>query len=1667
MWVYNKDLKKWTSKHDVISSESFEIYKQDLSSFLFYSKCLSGSTYIHINNIDNIYEVLNKKNDVDWYISIEGSVYSKTDIPFENPAPINIDNSDEFYIKNNSEYSLTLKNKFTPDKSIKEFVDNLIKVDVATIDTIDILNPPSSIDGVRLINNQKVLVKNQYTNIVLPISINPDDFFSSEFVIIQNFGSTVEYSFIDSTNGIYEFLENKLVKIDDIKAYEKTLNYSVYVELGDINKGKQFFLSRLKSGYYPIGDEPALFTEGKNWILRNRLDYNNVLDLNLYDVLAHGTQSYNIQGITYSIPERIIAVGEFGSIINNQTNISNIIDSQYKNNLRSITETTFYYWIVGDNGLVLRVRKHDFDIKKIKIKTINNLKSIDFFDNINGALVGDTNTIAITSDGGINWEIIDIESFDSYRFNKVLYVNTNKFYVSGNNGVFIEFTREISGWVAFKRRISRFEDIEDDYILVDDINDMIYTNFDNWSLDYSFSSEVTGVNKEVIIIVTNDNKIIIHDINGSIPFSTQFFYLSLDSNYGDIVNITRRSETNELYFTSTNGVFKLNISDFDKIGLNDPLSNSIISSSQIITDIFDKFTNNILDYEETLYIVGNNSLFKKSTYSNNMIFTEMDPDLENRLKSKMLFLDYDIASKLNFFTDDGEYRLPESVNIEYIDGDIEIKPLDGEKNWFSYWQDRQMTFEYSTTYSLSEETKVLISSYFSFDVNSSKQEISGVDVTNNLEDIINLAPNIDNQDISRYYATSSIQEPINNNYILYLYEYLMVYKVDTSYTVKKGDIIRLDCGLISSNFIVNKIVDFASNRYIYMFTDFNQNIVTDILKENPISLSNLNTFSSLIEFLENFNTHPISIGYLAEELQIVIPYPVIKISAIFNNLTAYYNMSASIEVFGHSIQEMRYKSSFLNFGYKPNYNLLDFLNRIDNNLDGEKEYLAMPIYENIPVVELEESTIIDSSKIYINLDNKNKIFFGEKLEFEWRSIFINTFINIYIDTGGVLSKTEKMLVNRKYKIKHKNGENLLVLELNNPLKNLTLDSGSTINIESRRKLSQISSDLQLLNNIQRPNREVSYVNQNYESDVSFDTFESNLNFRINTDSYAKILLSDLLTKRSITSIVYIDDKNELSMNISRVESNIKLDIINTGKSINDKLIIFCAEKHDLSIGDGVILEFTGPSGSSRDINNQYFGFRNVIEIINENNFIVDVDYGNIPQVGNDIGFVTILKRDPFLNYTPIDLIDVGVDKRGTIAIELTNSNVLSTSDGFSLVNVDFNKYRFRLVDGLNIEQLSNNYGWIYEAEISEAVIGLIDGELTWYKGIWECGRWFGGIWISGTWVSGDWYAGVWESKLIKDNWINIDVDDKSSNITSSKWLNGRWFGGTWNNGTWANGRWYSGSWNNGQWFNGIWNEGIWRNGSFTGGVWVSGDWNGGVFNTNSGPSYWLDGNWKSGDFENGNWYNGNFEGNSRFGTKSFNSRNANWYSGNWIGGSFYSRIKTNERGEYEVSDIHKYSIWRTGNWFSGDWYGGIAYNIDFKSGTWYGGIVEDIQIIGFNQTPESKNEIVINGLFRFNIGSVIFIIDNKNNTYPNIATNDNPGRFTVLNYKEDVEMNKTYIYVDSIINEELDDIDTGLKLVSIFRNCSWKSGVWNNGIYENGNWEGGIWYNGVFSANWM
>jgi len=129
-----------------------------------------------------------------------------------------------------------------------------------------------------------------------------------------------------------------------------------------------------------------------------------------------------------------------------------------------------------------------------------------------------------------------------------------------------------------------------------------------------------------------------------------------------------------------------------------------------------------------------------------------------------------------------------------------------------------MTFEYYSNTPMNGS--ILMSTTFSYSPISTSDTITIISIT--ASDIINLAPTILDPEHSRYngFGLTGISTP-SNIFDLYLYDYLGIYRVSNTYTVDVGDLLRFESGVVSGNFIVNKIEPDGSFKYIYFFTEFN------------------------------------------------------------------------------------------------------------------------------------------------------------------------------------------------------------------------------------------------------------------------------------------------------------------------------------------------------------------------------------------------------------------------------------------------------------------------------------------------------------------------------------------------------------------------------------------------------------------------------------------------------------------------------------------------------------------------------------------------------------------------------------------------------------------------------------------------------------------------------
>jgi len=98
MWAYSSDYNRWEKKTNNLNLDEFQYFKQEMDSFRFYSKCLSGSSYIPINDTSDIYDILTDQKPKNWYIGNTSSQYSSSQIPNEYAENI-IGTSSEYYKK--------------------------------------------------------------------------------------------------------------------------------------------------------------------------------------------------------------------------------------------------------------------------------------------------------------------------------------------------------------------------------------------------------------------------------------------------------------------------------------------------------------------------------------------------------------------------------------------------------------------------------------------------------------------------------------------------------------------------------------------------------------------------------------------------------------------------------------------------------------------------------------------------------------------------------------------------------------------------------------------------------------------------------------------------------------------------------------------------------------------------------------------------------------------------------------------------------------------------------------------------------------------------------------------------------------------------------------------------------------------------------------------------------------------------------------------------------------------------------------------------------------------------------------------------------------------------------------------------------------------------------
>jgi hypothetical protein len=151
-------------------------------------------------------------------------------------------------------------------------------------------------------------------------------------------------------------------------------------------------------------------------------------------------------------------------------------------------------------------------------------------------------------------------------------------------------------------------------------------------------------------------------------------------------------------------------------------------------------------------------------------------------------------------------------------------------------------------------------------------------------------------------------------------------------------------------------------------------------------------------------------------------------------------------------------------------------------------------------------------------------------------------------------------------------------------KKIDLRSGARFfDIKTRNTLSDISNDLQLLNNIQR-----STLEKTVQIPKTFTNYESSIKTKFSTESYLKAFVSDYDIKKSITAILYNDIEFQVSMNVLNVEKEITYNVFQFIPNNEGKLSFLVSEsKDEIKSGDLIFLEID-PEKNTKDALNKEF-----------------------------------------------------------------------------------------------------------------------------------------------------------------------------------------------------------------------------------------------------------------------------------------------------------------------------------------------------------------------------------------------------------------------------------------------------------------------------------------------
>jgi hypothetical protein len=1441
MWKLDKVSNTWNRTTDTSALSTLNINTVDQSAVRLNAGFVSSLCYkVHTQLFQDLYK---RPDFLGYYIGLSNSSYT----PPKNKFVIDAQNCEEFYTRTLPNILEQNKMPFDVQNSLSSI--QLTEVDLASTEEVNI-STVKIIDGVKLIEGNTVLLKDQKTSVVLAKSVNPVTYFQTSYEIVINFGSSVEYSFFDSTNGVYTYSEaNGLIKNAD-QVYKTT-----FVRYGNTNANKQLSPATNNKNLTPVYGEPVEYIDTNINIVKNTLNYQNLNELQL-NKLIHSPE--------YS---RYVAVGKGGVILIYQENKTTILPNIYDNDLVDITQTTDHYWIVGSLNCLLKVNKKTLEIVLVNLPTafeFSNLTAISFYD-INAGIVCEAQGfIHITTNCGVDWARVQLP--EKVNINDVLHFNKETTYLVGNAGFFAKLTGETLSII--------------DIGLVDEYNQSYILNNELFS--------ITRINSDLFLV--GSSTIISYNLVTK-KFTKYYIKELINQKIKKIVFVDSNTAViladNTIKFTYTfiGGVYTFaQVTPF----LN-PYSDYISEGFAVQDDI----------YEITLPYDG---------YAGDY-FVPVDVDFKPSLKPKMLVLEYDLANKLNFYDSNGVYRLPTLVT--YNDASsilaLELTPQEGDKSWIQY--DKEISKQYEFNVEPSVGFEVRYSTLFTKKSNTTKDFIAGDFSTNTyaINSVIPIANGL-------YSGSPINSLDIEPDKVLCRENVLVFSLPKSNTFGSVGDIILFDGGSFAAYVMINKIVETSNYNYYYFIHDFNENMLNTIKLggfkvQNLNTFINIDDFIS--SFNQHPISKAYNLTSFADSITISARY---TSSSAYHNLSSAIRINNSDNsglydlVYPTSVLSFKYGSKYNLLNFLSNLDSGIF--NSDKEYQFGARYISLPLSNNISLV----NNLFPSNTLYIDIGSNllNEIVFGSGYYNHYLSLLENTYVDINVKTveSHTYNTIKALIIDKKansdgsYSIFF---NKKIALNGNDTLKEIDILTRVKLSeiSEDLYELNYIQTPFNIFNSgggfpltRNKNSTTKSFYTENYLSILlaDVDTRKALSGF-VYTDKLGHLCYhSELQPTKKIINI-----ESVASYSITESVTKVRLSFIEELPFEGTKLvnISFYDETNMSKYGGCYNILKLSPNTAQLDIDYNGVGLtpKGTISFIEKDPYLAcnPIEYSivkadNKRQIPFEVPKSNILFNEVFKieekEYSPIFALFDGLSLS---AIEASYSWILDNQISGGLLGLDSSGlvwYGGNFVSGrwFGSKWLSGNFisGDFMSGDWNSHTTKSINGRIEYDSNTVNNS--------ASTFYSGRWYAG---------------------NFNGGTWLNGRWYSGNFNKGDWYNGVFNDGNFY-GNFYGGIFVTGIanatfdckyfpiyWVDGQFIDGEFKNGIWYAGTFGTNTttptfgrGAGLKYTALWHSGTFINGNFMSGDVVtiGNQ---TRSSECRFSMWKTGRWKTGNFYGGIAYN------------------------------------------------------------------------------------------------------------------------------------------------------------------------------